>query len=274
VEAVIQAAFNTWLSAPNTFLSGLVTEGAASPATSPNAGDRFNTVAFVCGSASACDFAREPDVIAFTITTTADAVGRSDLHGGTTKFVGQILHADIVFNPSTTFTTNPGGSSDPLVEDLQTVATHEVGHFLGLDHTGVVRGVMFPMAEQPSQVDLSYDDVAGISALYPKNPPDVTTGGISGTVTLNGSPVFGAHVFAESTSTAVAFANFPGIRKSPISTLTLPDGTFQITGLPPDSYTVSAEPLDQPLTSADVPFYLKAFPGSPPLKTGFTTRWH
>lgn len=274
VEEVIQAAFTTWLSAPNTALSGLVTEGPPSPATTPNAKDRFNTVAFVCGSANACDFTREPDVIAFTVTTTADAAGQPDLHGGSTQFAGQILHADVVFNPSTKFTTDRGGSSDPGVQDLQTVATHELGHFFGLDHTGVVRGIMFPVAEQPSQVNLSYDDVAGISALYPKTTADVFTGAISGLVTLNGTPVFGAHVFAESTTASAAFANFPAIRKSPVSTLTLPDGTFQITGLPPDSYTVTAEPLDLPLTPADVPFYWKAFPGSPSVETGFTTRWH
>ena len=93
-------------------------------------------------------------------------------------------------------------------------------------------------------------------------------------MTLSGNQVFGAHVFAESTTAKAAFANFPGIRKSPISTLTLPDGTFRITGLPQDSYRVTAEPLDQPLTPADVPFYLKAYPRSPIVETGFTTRWH
>lgn len=273
VEQVIQASFATWLAAPNTSLSP-VTEGPPSAATAPNSNDGVNLIAFVCQPASFCDFVTEPDTIAFTVTTTADAVGLQipGHTGSTTQFVGQILDADIIFNPGTTFTTDAAGSSNANTQDLQTVATHEIGHFFGLDHTGVVRATMFPVAVQPLQVTLSYDDVAGISALYPKTPKDVQTGAISGTVTLNGGAVFGAHVFAESTTGAQGFPNF--IRKSPISTLTLPNGTFQITGLPPDTYTVAAEPLDQPEITSDVAFYPAAFPGNPTIQTSFTTRWH
>src|SRR5262249_3533673 len=141
-------------------------------------------------------------------------------------------------------------------EDLQTVATHEIGHFLGLDHSGVTRAVMFPFAPA-SEHALSYDDDAGIAALYPKPLADVPTGGLRGTVRMLGSnaPVFGAHVYAESTTGALPFPASFNLRKSPIGTLTKPDGTYVIQGVPPDSYIVTAEPLDGPESTGDVSGY-------------------
>ena len=127
---------------------------------------------------------------------------------------------------------------------------------------------MYPFA--PDQLTtLSYDDVAGISSLYPKSTPDVATGSISGKVTLNGSAVFGAHVFANPTTSATPLSN---VRKTPIGTLTLPDGTYTITGLPPDSYDVLAEPLDLPVSDSDVSWASEFNKSS--VQTNFTSRWH
>ncbi len=261
VAQVMQAAFNTWNGAPIAVVT--VNQGAVSTVSSESSSpSNINLICFVCTDA---DFTKDSQTLAVTISTSANAAGENNGHGGTTTFVGQIIKADILFNPSTTFTTG-GGSA----QDLQTVATHEVGHFLGLDHSAVVRAVMFPAAS--SNVTLAYDDVAGISLLYPKTPADVPTGEMSGSVMFtNGNPVFGAHVYAESTT---ANEPFPGnIRKSPIGTLTRPDGSYTIQGLPADSYIVTAEPLDGPVSNSDVSGYPKAF-GQTAVQTGFTTRWH
>jgi len=269
LEQVMQASFATWLAAPNTALT--ITEGPTSSLTAANASDGVNLICLVCSG----DFSREAETLAVTFTTSADNVGQNDLHGGSAQFVGQLLDADILFNPSTQYSTDLTGGNGGSVQNLQTVATHEIGHFLGLDHSGVVRSVMFPFAPD-LLLTLSYDDVAGVSLLYPKSAPDLATGTISGTVLLNGSSaVFGAHVFADSITSAEPFAaaGFANIRKSPISALTRPDGTYQIPGLPPDSYTVTAEPLDQPVTNSNVQFYPQAF-NRTSVQVGFTTRWH
>ncbi len=261
VADVIQTSFNTWTSAPNTGLA--ISRGADSTVASESASpSNINLICFVCSDA---DFTKDASTLAVTISTAANSIGGSDGHGGTTAFVGQIIKADILFNPATTYTT--GGTSG---QDLQVVATHEIGHFLGMDHSAIVRAIMFPSAS--SLLTLSTDDVAGISALYPKGTPDVPTGSIAGTVTFNGSGgVFGAHVYAESVTGNQPFGG--NIRKSPIGTLTRPGGTYLIQGVPADSYEVVAEPLDGPVSSSDVSGYSPAF-GQPSLQTGFTTRWH
>ena len=263
---VIKAAFATWTFAPNTFLPAA--RGAdSSVSNESNSSPGINLICFVCADA---DFTKDAETLAVTITTTADAAGEADGHGGSSRFPGQIIKADIIFSPSVTYSTNPaaaGGST----QDLQTVATHEIGHFFGLDHSGVVRAVMFPFAPEV-QVSLSYDDVAGISTVYPSPAQSYSPGSIAGRVTMAGSgaSVFGAHVFAGSTTAAMPIGG--NIRKSPIGTLTRPDGTYLIQGVPGDSYILIAEPLDQPMTAQDVQDYVSAFRATP--ATNFTSRWH
>jgi hypothetical protein len=261
VTTVIATSFATWTNAPNATLS--VSQGATSnvtqEASSPH---NINLICFVCNDVPFGG----AETLAETITTTANAAGGDDFHGGTTQFPGQIIKADIAFNPAATFDTG-GGSG----QDLQTVATHEIGHFFGLDHSAIARAVMFPFAPDLLHT-LSYDDVAGIALLYPKGAPDVSTGSIAGTVRLNGSAVFGAHVFATSTTSANPFSAFPSIRKTPIGALTLADGTYKISGVPADSYQVIAEPLDLPVSNSDLSWASEF--GKSSVQTNFTTRWH
>ena len=150
---------------------------------------------------------------------------------------GFFRDADILFNPSNpniTFATD--GRSDGF--DIQAIATHEIGHFLGLDHTAIVsatmnptgaRGTVFPRA-------LKSDDILGAATLYPETAFFSATGGLRGRITNAGANVFGAHVVVlDAGGNAV------------VSTLTELDGTYQISGLAPDSYSLYAEPLDGPV---------------------------
>ncbi len=126
----------------------------------------------------------------------------------------------------------------------------------------------FPPAKE---TQLSWDDVAGASLLYPKSSADVGTGAISGTISQTGA-VFGAHVFANPDGSNNPFGAFPSIRKSPIGILTDTSGDYIITGLPPDNYVVIAEPLDEPVTDGNVEWAQDWGQGS--VMTNFTTRFH
>jgi len=257
-QDVIATSFTTWMAAPNTAIS--ISRGGDTQISSAGF-DGVNLVCFTCTT----DF-NSDGALAVTFTTMANGPGADTKHGGTSRFAGQILDADILFNPAMNFSTDGSGGND-----MQTVATHEIGHFLGLDHSAVVKATMFPFAPPVAEHALSYDDVAAISILYPKNSPDVPTGSISGTVAMNGSPVFGAHVFADSATAALPYP--ASVRKTPIGTLSMPDGTYQIQGVPPDRYAVAAEPLDGPVTNSNVFSYAPAF-GKTTVQTNFTTRWH
>lgn len=263
VTSVITNSFATWIASPNTTLP--VTQGPNSSVSNEGSSpSNINLICFVC---SDVQFGGT-ETLAETITTTADTAGQSDGHGGTTLFAGQIIKADIAFNPGVQFNTGGTGGTG---QDMQTVATHEIGHFFGLDHSAIARAIMYPFAPDVLTT-LSYDDVAGISSLYPKSSPDVLTGTISGTVSLSGAPVFGAHVYANSTTSTNPFGAFTNVRKTPVGTLTLADGTYSITGVPADSYIVVSEPLDLPVSDSDVSWASEF--GKSAVQTNFTTRWH
>jgi hypothetical protein len=141
--------------------------------------------------------------------------------------------ADIAFN--TTFDFSTSGESGKY--DIQGVITHEIGHFLGLDHAALVSSVMVPFSV-PSQLDqrtLSYDDIAGVTEIYPKNVPP--SGQIQGIIRSGTSTIFGAHVVAvDSNGTDI------------VSTLSQPDGTYTLRFLPAGLYRLYAEPLDYPVS--------------------------
>jgi hypothetical protein len=158
---------------------------------------------------------------------------------------GLITEADIAINPGLSFSTD--GTTGTY--DLESVLTHEIGHLLGLEHSGVLGATMQPRQGQNGLYGLpaltprtlSDDDRAGARAIY---GPHAGMGVVAGKIINgnNGGPLFGAHVWAENVSTGRVTAG----------NITLPDGSFRIDGLPPAHYRVIAEYLDGPILAAEI----------------------
>ena len=97
------------------------------------------------------------------------------------SFTGEIYDADIELNTLDARTNQDGFRfstaatvSDPGAADLQTILTHEFGHFMGLSHSDNDRAVMWPEAGLGEiRRDLTADDAAGMCAIYPEqNTPN------------------------------------------------------------------------------------------------------
>jgi len=163
-----------------------------------------------------------PGLLAFTLPTASTTMATA---GDGSSFF-PITHSTIHLKSD--LTQQPGPS---YTEAFYLTVVHEMGHALGLQHTftsslmstAVTRATS---ARQP----LDADDIAAISLLYPGTPP-ANTGSISGTVTAGGQGVHMASVVALRPN------------GSAISTLSNPDGTYQIDGIPPGTYLVCVQPL-------------------------------
>jgi len=108
------------------------------------------------------DWPHADGVIALTTATFCTDPGNADCPAG------RVIDADIELNGAHfdfTTTTNPR-----LVEfDLRNTLTHEVGHFVGLDHTPVQDATMFASAPagERKKASLHNDDREGLCAIYP-----------------------------------------------------------------------------------------------------------
>jgi len=297
IEQVIQQSLAVWSNVSGTTLT------AASIAPLVR-----NTAVNLCGSDginSICfdqpDMAFTPGVLAFTRVITADQIGIQLGSGAPSTRVGQILDADIYFNPSdslVSFATPAVLSANPKSYDLESLLTHELGHALGFSHSAVWSAMMFPFAPAPGtftgmrptaqqpDAPLADDDRTGLRVLY-HDPADTQfIGSIQGRLvpanplSLSVSPlgvtgVFGAHVVAVDAASGSVIAGTLGGWSCQAPGPAQFDGTYQIGALAVNhTYKIYAEPLNGAVGPSEVSNALVSLcrnsttdPGWPPLQS-------
>ncbi len=173
-------------------------------------------------------------------------------------FTGEIVEADIFF--SNLFVWSVDLNGEPNTFDFVSVAVHEIGHFLGQDHSDIgfmestdferrlVSGaaVMFPFSFGTGSVEgrtLTIDDETGVSLLYATGTFLQVTGSLAGRVTKGGQGVAFAHI--------VAFNPFTG---ETIAAFADENGDYEIEGLSAGPHTVRVNPITDPASPPDFGF--------------------
>jgi hypothetical protein len=214
----VRASFAQWQSVPGATIkfeeAGLIASGAhVDPA------DHTNMVFWA--RTNTTDYADIQGILALTYWS----VFSDQTMGG-----ADIILNGVDFNWFTDF--NDKRNSGFYIEG---VLMHEVGHFIGLQHSPVGGATMMFAGSTgvSTQSGLSADEMAAARTLYPDASALANYSTASGRVTRNGAGILGAAVFLEdSGGNAIA------------GTMTLSDGSYQVSGVPPGNYTLRAAPLD------------------------------
>lgn len=192
---------------------------------------------------------------------TAGFSGPGWIVGGATD--GEIVDASAVLNAK--FLTSGYGS----VTEFKAIMLHEFGHFLGIGHSQINLGaafdreilfnnnntvpIMFPISLGDRAVELTWDDKAQVTRLY----PGATVGNygkITGHVFLadGSTPFQGANVIARRVDDPLVVAvssvsgflyRGTGTNASRGTLNPAHQGYFEISGLPAGNYTVEIEPI-------------------------------
>ncbi len=227
LQQAVAQGFQAWAGAPGVSVTGdFIGYTRAEPVT----GDGVSVVGFQ----SRPELERVLGATTFTLDSTT----------------GEILESDIFLNSAASWSVAAGADAPRF--DVASIATHELGHLLGLGHSALgettllptggrrvqgKRAVMFPIAFPGGNIDdriLKPDDVAGIQDIYAPASSTRHLGSIAGRVRMNGTGVYGAHVAAFNPRTGALIGGF-SLGAS---------GQFVIGELEPGLYVVRAEPLD------------------------------
>ena len=283
IQQTITNSFAVWAGVTGTTFNSTAYPGLLAPlgqvsaanSCSDDAEDNVDGLNTICFNQSSIAFTS--GVLAFTRTITANVPGAVVGSSAPAAFAGQILDADTLFrnDGQATFAT-PAALSSPQGQgayDLESLLIHELGHWLGLDHSAVIRAIMFPFAPPPGQflgdrpiftvpdAPLADDDRTGIRAQYPDPNDTLNVGAIRGRIVpanpfalaIFAAPsigasvtgIVGAHVVAVDADTGSIIAGtLGGWSCDPANPPTRFDGSFDIERLPVGhNYNLYAEPL-------------------------------
>lgn len=227
LQGTVARAFATWQAVPT---ASIAYQFAGVTAANPGSDD----------GSSVLGFRNRPDLDR-VLASTSFLVDSS---------TGVLIESDIFFNAAFPWSVAAAGEAGRY--DLESIALHEIGHFSGLGHSALgetelvstggrrvlsAEAVMFPIAFAAGSISaraLKADDIAGISDLYPDGDFATSDGSLSGRVTKDGQPIFGAHVVAFNAATGALVGGFSLDAK----------GRFSIGGLSPGVHVVRVEPID------------------------------
>ncbi|MEO7538632.1 MAG: matrixin family metalloprotease [Pyrinomonadaceae bacterium] len=158
---------------------------------------------------------------------------------------GNITEADIVLSPFQQFSTD--GTFGTF--DLESTLTHEIGHLLGLRHSGVLGSTMSDSSARNGSLGfidlgsrtLAASDIAAVRDLYGTLDDDVECcAAVIGKLTAAVGRFTSLRVWAEESATGRVMAQ--------VETGT--DGAFRIGGLNPGTYNLFWQKRDDPGTSS------------------------
>lgn len=159
-------SFATWQNVPGL---SLIIQELGSVTSAPSSDDGKNTINWITSNWRNLSFRPPSNALAVTLLS-FDA---ND---------GSITDADIYFNSESFQWGEVGGAGTSSLIDVQNIATHEIGHLLGLDHSSekffeedeaLADATMYYAsgAGETSRRSLKADDLAAISALYSSTTP-------------------------------------------------------------------------------------------------------
>ncbi|MDH3198095.1 MAG: Ig-like domain-containing protein, partial [Candidatus Krumholzibacteria bacterium] len=222
--AAIQTAMSTWPAIAGTDIA--VTYGGTTPLAVAVAADNVNLVTFKDNT-----YAFASAVLAVGIATSFEV---DSLHNGRLYRPGEVVDADMLFNPGKQFKTASQGVVGSFIEG---VAMHEAGHLFALSHTAIRSSTLnYILPGGLAAASLETDDELVFLKAYPDAATKASANRIAGVVTdgYTTNPVPGAIVFAIDVASGDTTA----------CEYTLPDGSYTFFGVPDGSYYISIYPLD------------------------------
>jgi len=158
--ALVNAAMDVWASVSGFTNLGQVADGGVDAGALQAAGGHLGDIRVAAW-----------DIAAATVLAHAFQPGTEAIFGP-----GGTIAGDAHFDTARTWVDDAADTPGDGDFDLFTVVLHELGHALGLDHSGVVGSVMEPIYGGGRRI-LTADDIAGIQAIYgpEQEAPEPTT---------------------------------------------------------------------------------------------------
>jgi hypothetical protein len=168
-----------------------------------------------------------------------------------TTFTGDntMIKADTVLNGVQFSWFTDFSTTNTAAYFVEASALHEIGHFIGLDHSPVGGATMFVRSRSgvSAQAGLSSDEIAAARFLYSKPSTLDTLGALLGRVTMNGRGILGAVVILENGAGNVISGS-----------LTHANGHYELNAVPPGDYFVRVSPLD-PIALSKIDYLLRGW---------------